>query len=113
MLKFIVKGSQGNEYQIVLEKSAAALNLSCTCAAGLSGTWCKHRFSLLAGEVSALLSNNTHDMAQFKNMITGSAIERRFTVICALEKEKERLDATLKAEKKAIGREMGGAPTSR
>lgn len=113
MLKFVVRGSQGNEYQITLKKADNALVLNCTCAAALSGTWCKHRLALLAGDISALLSDNTQDMDSFKSLISGSIIEKRFTDICALEREKEAVDAKLKAAKKAIGREMNGAITSR
>lgn len=111
MLRFIVQGSIPGGYEIIAEKSASKLTFKCSCEAGSKGSHCKHRFALLAGQPDAILSGNEQDLILLHTMLAGSSIDTRFRKICQLEIEKERIDTQLKAEKKAIGREMGG-PTS-
>ena len=112
MLEFVVQGSIPGGYKILAKKSGARLTMSCSCEAGLKGTHCKHRFALLAGDVSGILSGNEQDLAVLHSMLSGTALELRFRAICRLEQDKEAIETKLKSEKKAIAREMGGGPIS-
>ena len=109
MLKFIVLGSSGSEYEIVALRNGENFQMSCTCEAGQHGTCCKHRLALLDGEISSLLSGNHADLLELKQLVCGTGVEKRYAMVCALEKEKALIDSKLKAEKKALGREMGAA----
>ena len=112
MLKFIVRGSKGDEYEIIAEKSQTSLRISCTCAAGMQGTWCGHRLALIGGDTSSLLSGSEEDMKSLREMLTGTLLERRYALICQLEQDKSTIDLKLKAERKALGREMNGSAIS-
>ena len=107
MLKFIVQGSLPGGYEIFANKTVQTLTFTCSCEAGSKGSHCKHRFALLAGQTDSILSGNEQDLALLHAMLSGSSIEARFRKICLLEREKEEIDVRLKAERKAIGREMG------
>jgi len=107
MLRFIVIGSTGSEYEIIALREGDKFRMSCTCEAGKHGTYCKHRSALLDGEVSSVLSGNEGDVVRLKELICGTNVEKRYASVCALEKEKAALDSKLKLEKKALGREMG------
>jgi hypothetical protein len=111
MLKFIVQGSIQGGYEITAQKSGTKVMLTCTCEAGIRGTLCKHRLAILGGDVTSLLSDNAGDLARFHEMLSGTGAERSYHSLCKLEKEKEKLDALIKAEKKAIAREISGATT--
>jgi len=80
--------------------------MTCTCEAGNNGLCCKHRFALLDGDNSALLSANHDDVLLLRNLIAGTDVERRYELVRALERQKEKLDSKLRLEKKALAREM-------
>ena len=108
MLQFIVNGSSGDRYEIVAERKGEKFRMSCTCEAGRQGTYCKHRFALLDGETTALLSGNAADIERLQDLVHGTTVERRYQLVCALEREKAELEAKLRSEKKALARELAG-----
>lgn len=61
-LHFAVRGSSGNRYAVTLEDRALGPHLRCTCMAGRYGTLCRHVKSLLAGDITDLLSGNHADV---------------------------------------------------
>lgn len=105
-LHFIVKGSSGNIYEIEASRNGDNLRMTCTCEAGQHGLYCKHRFALMDGEIKHLLSNNEDDVQTLKQMLAGTDVERRYKIIVELEKQRSKIDAKLRAEKKALAREI-------
>ena len=106
MLKFKVTGSSGDIYEIVATRDGINFRMSCTCEAGQHGMYCKHRFSLMNGDITSLLSENSDDVARLKDLLNGTDVERRYKIVCDLEAEKMRIDSKLKFEKKALAKEM-------
>ncbi len=76
-LKFVIRGSAGNSYTISSRKKTDRLLMSCTCMAGQNRIWCKHRASILNGEVSALLAGNVEDIKVLAAWANGSSVEPR------------------------------------
>jgi DNA polymerase III subunit epsilon len=52
VLRFLVKGSTGNIYEITARRTANRLRMTCTCQAGQNHFWCKHRAALIDGDVA-------------------------------------------------------------
>ena len=65
--KFIIKGSHGDLYQIKFNIIGAKITSSCSCIAGLNGSFCKHRYQILNGDTSNLKSNNYEELEKFYN----------------------------------------------
>lgn len=65
--KFIIKGSHGDLYQIKFNIIGAKITSSCSCIAGLNGSFCKHRDQILNGDTSNLKSNNYEELEKFYN----------------------------------------------
>lgn len=106
VLRFIVRGSTGNEYEIIASRLGDNFRMSCSCEAGQKGTCCKHRFALLEGDVSHLISSNSQEIDQLRVLVRGSEVERRYRMVCKLEADKTALEHALRAQKKALAREM-------
>ena len=76
-LRFLVRGSQGDPYTGSFATGAdGEVSSACTCMAGRTGRFCKHRVALLDGDVSDLLSDNGQDVARLREQLAGTALER-------------------------------------
>ena len=51
MLRFRMKGSQGDIYEVEAERSGDTVRITCTCDAGQRGIHCHHRIELLRGDM--------------------------------------------------------------
>ncbi|TXM95835.1 DNA polymerase III, partial [Methylobacterium sp. WL103] len=61
-LRFAMRGSTGNRYEVSLEDRTSGLMLRCTCMAGRHGVRCRHVKALVVGDITDLLSNNHADV---------------------------------------------------
>lgn len=61
-LRFSMRGSTGNRYEVSLEDRTGGLMLRCTCMAGRHGMRCRHVKALVVGDITDLLSNNHADV---------------------------------------------------
>jgi DNA polymerase-3 subunit epsilon len=73
-LHFAVRGSSGNRYAVTMEDRSNGPNLRCTCMAGRYGTLCRHVKSLLAGDITDLLSNNHDDVEVLRVRMTAGSL---------------------------------------
>jgi len=73
-LRFAVRGSSGNRYAVTLEDRSAGPHLRCTCAAGRYGTLCRHVKSLLAGDITDLLSGNHADVEVLRTRMIATRV---------------------------------------
>lgn len=105
-LKFMVSGSQGDEYEIRAAKKGTEMWISCTCPAGQFGTYCKHRMALLNGQVDALLSGNEKDVEKLAKILRGTTLEKLMDERFALEKEIAKLNGRNRSVKKKIASYM-------
>lgn len=70
-LRFAMRGSTGNRYDVVLEERIGGPELRCTCTAGRFGMRCRHVKALEVGDVTDLLSENVADVALLARMRAG------------------------------------------
>ena len=105
-LKFLVRGSGGNAYEVDFKRYGNNLTGTCTCRAGEMGMYCKHRFALMEGEVTNLLSENTDDVYRLNDMITGTDVEAAIEAVRIAEKAADAAKKELSSRKKALARAM-------
>lgn len=105
-LRFTVEGSKGDPYDILFEREGDNLNAFCTCAAGDNGMYCKHRFALMDGDVSKLLSDNESDVAKLKALMQGTDVETAYQEVLETQKQANEINARLKAAKKVLAKAM-------
>ena len=105
-LEFVVEGSKGDEYKILFEREGNNLDVFCTCAAGENGLYCKHRFALMNGDVSALLSENENDVTALKELMKGTDVEVAYDDVMSLQAQYDEINARLKAAKKVLAKAM-------
>lgn len=71
-LRFSVRGSTGNRYEIVLEERSFGLYLRCDCIAGRHRRRCRHVDAMIDGDVTDLLSGNLGDVERLRLRILAS-----------------------------------------
>ncbi len=98
---FQVRGSRGDIYDLNFRLSGTNLNASCSCQAGQNRLYCKHRFALMDGDVTALHSNNLEDVKNLQNMMKGTDLEAAYQDVREAEAvydvAKQRFDSAKKA----------------
>lgn len=72
VLEFEIQGSADDPYRLRFERQGDNFTASCTCPAGENMQVCKHRLALLAGDVSALASDNEEAVPLLRNMLAGT-----------------------------------------
>ena len=73
-LRFLVKGSTGNRYEVVLEDSSPAPYLRCSCPAGRNRRRCRHVDAMVDGDVTDLISGNLSDLDRLRLRIGGAEV---------------------------------------
>jgi hypothetical protein len=100
-----VKSSSSSDiYQVTLKNENGLVSLNCTCQAGIHKMICKHRTSLLEGDVSNLLSeSDTSVVLEFIESIEDVKIANLFSGLYEIEEEIKRLNNIKKKIRKDIG----------
>ncbi len=68
-LRFAIRGSTGNRYELELEERGFGLSLRCSCLAGRNRRRCRHVDALVEGDVTDLLSGNVSDVERLRERI--------------------------------------------
>lgn len=105
-LEFLVEGSQGDEYSITFEVNGSNANAFCNCQAGSNGLYCKHRFAIMDGDVSRLLSANAADVVRLKTLMKGSDLEEAYNRVLIAEAAYATAKRNLDAAKKTLAKVM-------
>lgn len=105
-IDFLVKGSSPHPYQVTFTKRGSNLSAYCTCPAGKNGSYCKHRFGILAGSDANLINTNPEDVARVCSWLPGSDIETAWVEVKRLEHEAELIRVQLCKAKKALAKAM-------
>jgi hypothetical protein len=109
-LSFRVKGSAPEPYEVTFTRSGNNLTTTCTCPAGKNGQYCKHRFGLMEGDLSALVSTNTGDIPKLHELILGTDVADAYRPVHeannAVKKIGEVLKFTPPVEAKPISEEI-------
>lgn len=78
LLKFYVQGSASEPYRVSFWRKENDFKSACTCQAGKKGMYCKHRFELIEGDLTNLVSENYEDIGKIQILIKGTPLEKIF-----------------------------------
>ncbi len=73
-IEFLVQGSASEPYRVSFWRVGDNVKSSCTCQAGKNGLACKHRLSLLDGDVTNLVSSSPDSFQKLQRMLEGSDV---------------------------------------
>ncbi len=102
MITFDIQGSAAAPYQTTFIKDGEKITATCTCPAGQFGTLCKHRTGLLAGDASAVVSDNVGQVSTVTEWIVGTEIEANIATLRRAEKIVSKAKRDLTMAKKAL-----------
>lgn len=102
----LVQGSAPEPYRVTFILRGANLTARCTCPAGMIGQYCKHRFSILAGDVSEVTSGDLVQLSKVREWLPGTDVEAAMLEISRLEGEVDALKRKLSAAKKRLAAAM-------
>jgi hypothetical protein len=105
-IDFLVKGSSPEPYQVTFMKKGTNISAYCTCPAGVNGQYCKHRFGILVGSSTNVISANADDIALVSSWLPGSDIEAAWVEMKRLEHEAEQIKSQLSNAKKVLAKAM-------
>lgn len=108
-LEFLVKGSAPDPYRVTFVRPGLGeLFAYCTCPAGEMGQYCKHRFGILRGSTSNVVSRNFDQVATIKSWLAGSELEAEIERMHDCEEVLAELRKEMSDRKKRVARVMRG-----
>ncbi len=105
-IKFLVQGSAPEPYQVTFTKTKNNLNAFCTCPAGDNGQYCKHRFSILSGSTTSIVSHNHDEVVLIQSWLPGSDVEKALKEVTEAEHECDLAKKRLSLAKKKVAKAM-------
>lgn len=105
-IEFLIEGSRGDEYLVTFHIDGGKVTAFCTCQAGENGQYCKHRFAIMNGDISDLLSENNYDVSQLQELMKGSELEAAYRRVIEAETVYKAAKNELDAAKKVLARVM-------
>ncbi len=105
-LKFLVKGSAPEPYEVTFIKDGESLTALCSCPAGQHGNFCKHRISILDGKPVGIASDNAGDAPKIVDWLQGTDVAAALAELRATEKMPAFSKEELAAAKKKLARAM-------
>lgn len=101
---FNIKSSSSDELYVVTFKFDNLITVNCTCQAGLNKMLCKHRLSLIDGDITSLANQaDASVIPEVLNKIDKNKIAALYTDLNAIESEIKALETTRKKLRKEIG----------
>lgn len=105
-IEFLVEGSRGDAYSVTFHIDGPKVTAFCTCQAGENGQYCKHRFGIMDGDITNLLSKNDHDVLRLKELMKGSELEVAYKRVLEAEAICQAAKRDLDAAKKTLAKVM-------
>lgn len=105
-IEFLVQGSAPEPYRVTFIKESNNLNAFCTCPAGEKGQYCKHRFSILAGDAKAITSTNKDQVDTVRGWLPGTELENALVELAEAEHKCDAAKERLTTAKKRIAQAM-------
>ena len=107
-VQFLVQGSAPEPYVVTMQLAEGRFAAFCTCPAGQFGTYCKHRFALLSGDTSGIVSENVADVDLVRGWFRGSPLEAALQDVLEAERQVSAAKRRLSAAKKRVAAAMMG-----
>lgn len=102
-----VKSSSGDGgYNIFFGETDGKVRVTCSCQAGLNRMACKHRLSLIDGDIRAVIVGAEH-VSALRLMVEQSPIPPLILEIAQLEHEADAIKKRISAAKKKLGAALG------
>nr|WP_236960137.1 hypothetical protein [Methylobacterium durans] len=76
-IRFMIRGSTGNRYEVELEERPFGFYLRCSCMAGRNRRRCRHVDAMVDGDVTDLISANVADVERLRLLIEGAPTGHR------------------------------------
>lgn len=106
-ISFSVQGSAEAPYTVVFSTTAeGTLTATCSCPAGIVGQYSKHRFHILEGDSSAIVSGNAEMLDVVRSWFIGSDVEEALQELSARESDLELVKKQVSAANKKVARAM-------
>jgi hypothetical protein len=105
-VEFTVRGTRGDLYTCTFEREGNNLNAFCTCPDGRAGSYCKHRFALIDGDRSIVVSDNAHEVEEISEMIMGTDVEAAGIALAEAMDAVERAEEMLTKAKRDFARAL-------
>ena len=105
-LIFLVKGSASKPYEVIFIKDGDSLTALCDCPAGQFGNACKHRITILDGDVAAISSSNADQAAKIVDWLVGTDVEAALAEMRQAEKDPDKTKADVAVLKKKLAKAM-------
>ena len=102
VVRFLVEGSSGDHYTVTFRKLGDNLSAFCTCSAGQTGMYCKHRIIILQGRPDDIVSENPEQVRIVVGWLHGTDIALALDAVAEAEQNLERAKAVVKEAKKAL-----------
>lgn len=108
MLRFQMRGSEGDIYDVEAERNGDAVRITCTCEAAENGIHCHHRLELLRGDAKALVSSNISDVRALATMVEGTELAAAMVALTAAEGAQAAAKINRDRQMRAIDRLLHG-----
>jgi hypothetical protein len=105
-IQFLVQGSATEPYKVTFQREGKILSAFCTCPAGASGQYCKHRLSILQGRATGVVSDNVAEARTVAAWLPGTDVEAAMEALFAAERDLERAKSAAAAARKDLARTM-------
>jgi len=104
---FAVQGSATEPYEVKFNRrSPTNLSAYCSCPAGQRGQYCKHRFNIMAGIETGIVSNNSQDVQIVRSWVPGTDLEFAIDNMRELENSAKEMKKQLASAKKKVAKAM-------
>jgi uncharacterized Zn finger protein len=105
-LLFSFQGTAAEPYEVTFVRDGIKLSAYCTCPAGNNGQYCKHRFSILAGQAAGVVSSNSTQVSIVTSWLPGSSLAMAMDALAAAEGDLKRAQQALSIAKKRVAAAM-------
>ena len=107
VIEYRVRGSRGDLYDVRFQRVGPSIQASCSCRAGESGLFCKHRNSLIEGEVGAIVSGDTGKLAMIGEYLSGTDAEAALKALSEAERQLLQAKALVSSRKRDVSALLG------
>ena len=105
-MRFLVKGSQSDPYEVVFRKIGTSFSAWCTCTAGQNGQYCKHRFAIMDGLSKGVVSENSDEVMIVESWVPGTDVGRIWDELKSAETELAEMKRRVSSLKKGLAKAM-------